>query len=125
MHCIMNKYPANVYFERLVFNIRWRKVYIYGAGAIGKNFERALRYRGINIEGFIVTRKSTTPNSIAKHYIYEYDEIKEWEKDNSVILIACNNENTIEISKKLSNQNIEYYAIPEEWQGYYNSIVFP
>ena len=65
-----------------------KKIYIYGAGEVGKNLAFKLKKVGITIQGFIVS-KSIQPNVIDGIHVYEFYEIKEFLKEqNAGIILA-------------------------------------
>ena len=82
-----------------------KKIYIYGAGVLGKNVLERLRRMNIkNIEGFIVSDGHRKANELEQYPIHELCEIEE--KSDIGVIVAVKWQQP-EINNNLKNKGIE------------------
>lgn len=78
------------------------KVYIYGAGSIGKLLDKRLKFHGISIQGFCVSNKSESDHN---KNIYSFDEIA----PRSFFVVAAKREFRNEIIEHLKKAGCANY----------------
>ena len=89
------------------FCSRNKKIYLYGAGKIGKGCLHLLRAGGYEPTGFIVTRITKQNKDIEGVTIKELDSLNNIE--NMGIIITVNEKLGEEIEKNLKRKNISNY----------------
>ncbi len=84
---------------------KYQKIYIYGAG---KKAERAVQaLEGVEYQGFVVSNKQEGDTIKFNHPIYEWEEVSDkLQKENTVLLVALNPQNTKEILPMLAAVNL-------------------
>lgn len=99
-----------------IFDFCTRKgnVYIYGAGAYGRNCFRYMREHNIDISGFVVSDGHKKENTLASKEIYEISEVEN--EDNIGFIIALSRDNTQYAISSLKQHHITDYLFfyPDE-----------
>lgn len=88
----------------LKFSKQFSRIFIYGAGEIGKCSFNILKKWGIKTDGFIVTNRLGNPEQLYNSKVTSLDESDITERDG--IIIAVNNKFFNEIIEQLHNRNI-------------------
>lgn len=89
-----------------------KKVYIYGAGAMGQSCYRMLKEHDIWIEGFVVSDGHKSQNIYINKPIYEFSEL--CADDSLGIILALNKKNMDEVIYTLKSRNkIDYILYTE------------
>lgn len=106
---VQNEYMAygNISSKLLQKIEHYRNIYIYGAGIVGQSVYDGLARRGIIIRGFLVTCRSKEIVGVRGQPVMGIDEI-EFDKENSIIIIAANRENQNEIISQLQVRDLNY-----------------
>ena len=92
---------------RLIQELKqYRKVYIYGAGQVGKNVLKALLNEEIVPEAFIVTDKTNQPEKIIGIKVKEITEIDDY--TDAMVLISTTKKYANEIMEVLKSRNIPH-----------------
>lgn len=89
---------------------RFSKLYIYGAGLYGKKYTEVLKNMGLDMEGYIVTRKGQN-NIFDGHPIYSLEEFKENSVEEVGIVVAVSIYYQEEIKCLLDEVGIKNYYI--------------
>lgn len=85
----------------------YSNIYIYGAGIVGQSVYDGLARQGIIIKGFLVTFRSKKIAGVRGQPVIGIDEI-DFDKKNSIIIIAANRENQNEIINQLQIRDLNY-----------------
>ena len=84
---------------------KYQKIYIYGAGKKAEHAVQALE--GVEYQGFVVSNKQEGDTIKFNHPIYEWKEVSDkLQKENTVLLVALNPQNTKEILPMLAAVNL-------------------
>lgn len=114
---ILNSPENNSLIENTFKDLASRKVFIYGAGNMGRLAYKLLQEMGIDIEAFLDRRGGTDENYMNKPvYKADCNEISDVLKDNSLVIVAflCGNKEYGEMQKwlgSLSFHNTCHYFI--------------
>lgn len=95
----------NTYFGKNINDIQLSdisKVYIYGAGKMGKIFSQLLEEKGIPVAAFIVTE--ITDEKCREYPVYKIDDAQKIVNQNDIVFIMIKDE---EISEKMLGNAIE------------------
>lgn len=102
--------------------IKWLKkncsyVYIYGFGSYGRNIYSILKKENINVNGYVVTKRSTECDS-AEIPLYEIEEI---DCKNAGFILSLNENNKKEVKKVLFQKEVQLTHIVDAGQWLENN----
>lgn len=95
--------------EKMILHIydKYKKIYIFGAGAYGKNMSTYLVSHGLDFSGYIVSNGKKNEEFISDKPVYELGEIDS--VDNIAIIIAVSYEYREEIENLLQENGMTNY----------------
>lgn len=99
------KQRIKIYTECEKFNKKYKYVYIYGAGVIGKKVAEVLDLKNIEYSGFVVTKTNSRRTFCTKN-VLSYLEVKnKYKQEECGLILALSKKNANEVINMLENEN--------------------